>query len=222
MRFVRAIHKASHLRTCYPVWFGEESLLLPEGCLRASTKEDRWGGVAIATSVVPGKPTFPVGFGVVATCYIGRLEQVSLGGLEASWSANYTGRVWHSSLSPSVPSILTEIQPLVFQIFTVALSNRHTILFLFVCVTITVSYNAYTCLFKSESHATRNKDPSLFGDLARAEWYRFWLYPVPHCSMNQSQRLRFEASHLPHTLKHRHTVIPLKWVNIYLVVYTKC
>lgn len=157
MRFVRAIHKASHLRTCYPVWFGEESLLLPEGCLRASTKEDRWGGVAIATSVVPGKPTFPVGFGVVATCYIGRLEQVSLGGLEASWSANYTGRVWHSSLSPSVPSILTEIQPLVFQIFTVALSNRHTILFLFVCVTITLSYNAYTCLLKVKAtrHGTR-------------------------------------------------------------------
>lgn len=116
MRFVRATHKASHLRTCYPVWFGEESLLLPEGRLRASTKEDRRGGVAIATSVVPGKPTFPVGFSVVATCYIGRLEQVSLGGLEASWSANYTGRVWHSSLSPSVPSILTEIQLLVFQI----------------------------------------------------------------------------------------------------------
>lgn len=50
-------------------------------------------GVAIATSVVPGKLSFPVGFGVVATCCSSRLEQVSLGGLEASWSANYTARV---------------------------------------------------------------------------------------------------------------------------------
>lgn len=99
MQFVRDPHKASILRTCHTVWFDEESLLLPEGRLRASTKEDRWGVVAIATSVVPGKPSFPVGFGVAATCRIGRLKQVSLGGLEASWSANYTARVWYSSLS---------------------------------------------------------------------------------------------------------------------------
>lgn len=46
-------------------------------------------GVTIATSVVPGKLSFPVGFCVVAMCCSGRLEQVSLGGLEANWSANY-------------------------------------------------------------------------------------------------------------------------------------
>lgn len=99
MQFVTATHKASHLRTCYPVWFDEESLLLPEGCLRASTKEDRRGGVAIATSVFPGKPSFPVGFGVAAMCCISRLKQVSLGGLEASWSVNYTARGWYSNFS---------------------------------------------------------------------------------------------------------------------------
>lgn len=106
IQFVRdsLAHKANDLRTCYSVWFDRK-------VYSSQNQKDIWeprqkrrdvDGVAIATSVVPGKLSFPVGFGVVATCCSSRLEQVSSGGLKASWSANYIVRVWYCNLHLSI------------------------------------------------------------------------------------------------------------------------
>lgn len=129
-----------------------------------------------------------MGLGVAVACRVGRLEQVSLGGLEASWSANYTARVWYSNLSVSLIPSYRNMASLVSNVSAI---DTRSCFFLSV-----LQSQSHALLLEWEPCDTQSKDPPLFGNSTRAEWYRFLLYPVPHCSVNQSQRLRFIKCHV--------------------------
>lgn len=127
-----------------------------------------------------------MGSGVTATCCIARLEQVSLGGLEASWSANYTVSVILQSLSVGLVHSYRNMA----SCFKCRRSHALSIHNLFFPV-LQSWYNAILKLTSSsESHVTLSNAFCL-ATRARAECYRFILDRVCHCSMNQSQRLRF-------------------------------
>lgn len=112
-------------------------------------KRGRGDVVVMETSAVPGKLRFPASFGAAASCRFGRLERVSLGGLQASWSADDTAIVWLSQ-SPS---------------FLLSFQRPRTMLNLIYAYN-HVECDAYTYLL--ESWPCEGADSPLFGDLGRS------------------------------------------------------